>query len=231
MHLYQTNALQATLSIVDHTTGSIVWSQPYMSSSEQRSGAIDADAVYINGIISLALQDASFRWFSELPLMQQVRTSTAWCGVISIRTDKFGCVDAQSGKPASTDLIPLPTDARIITNEKYPYIGVVAPLRLQMYASPDGELLWDHIPQTPIQDAIFTENNQLIVAYIDGRVSIHDAATGLVIALLRDAPIDFLTNSHYGRITPLLWHQNMVYLMSNSHILAFDTAAYTGAIP
>jgi hypothetical protein len=58
--------------------------------------------------------------------------------------------------------------------------------------------------------------------YVDGRLSIHDAISGRTLAILHDAPFDYRFNSRYGTLLPLLAHKHMLFLVSNTHILAFD---------
>lgn len=222
VHVYQINATQAMVSVHDQKNGEIRWAFPYFSTPTQTTVQVDSDAVYLNGIFSLAIADGTFRWFSEIPLMQHAATNNAWCGIITIQLDAYGCVERDTGKTIDSSIHTLPVGAHLSSHPQHDTLIIYTPTHVWVKDAQRGELRWEQATSSPLQAAIVTANNTVVLVYVDGRLSIHDAMTGRSLAVLHDAPFDYQFNSRYGTLLPLLAHEQMLFLVSNAHILAFD---------
>jgi outer membrane protein assembly factor BamB len=222
VHVYQLNATQAMVRVHNQKNGEIRWAFPYFSTPTQTTVHADSDAVYLNGIFSLAITDGTFRWFSEIPLVQHVATNSAWCGIITIQPDAYGCVDRNTGKTIDSSIHALPIGAQLSTHPQHDTIIISTPTHVWVKDAQRGELRWEQATSSPLQAAIVTANNTVALVYVDGRLSIHDAISGRTLAILHDAPFDYRFNSRYGTLLPLLAHKHMLFLVSNTHILAFD---------
>ena len=222
VHVYQLNATQAMVRVHNQKNGEIRWAFPYFSTPTQTTVHADSDAVYLNGIFSLAITDGTFRWFSEIPLVQHVATNSAWCGIITIQPDAYGCVDRNTGKTIDSSIHALPIGAQLSTHPQHDTIIISTPTHVWVKDAQRGELRWEQATSSPLQAAIVTANNTVALVYVDGRLSVHDAISGRTLAILHDAPFDYRFNSRYGTLLPLLAHKHMLFLVSNTHILAFD---------
>lgn len=231
IHLYQTNAVQAVISVIEQATGTIVWSQPYFSTADQSRVYVDDEAVYVNGLFSLAIRDGAVRWLSELPLAQQVPTKSKWCGVITIQPDAYGCVDRFTGKTSAASVAPLPRYARLFANATTDLFVVATPTHLWVKDSRTNTSLWDAAQHTPIQEIVIDDTQRIFVTYTDGRITVYGGTTGDVIAVLRDAPIAYESNSHYGALIPLRVSTDGLFLISNLHILGFTNDRFSGGNP
>lgn len=229
-HLYQTNATQAIISVVDISTGKVLWSLPYFTKPNQQQMDVDTESVYIDGMFRLNVADGTLQWFSELPLQHQVRTATAWCGIVSIKTSTFACIDASTGKGIPSSIQALPVGAQLYASQDSDTIVVASALHVWVYDSRSGLLKWDVATTSAIQSVRVTAD-AVYVAMHDGRVVMHDSATGKVIAHLRDAPFNYETNSSITRQTSFYVNQDTIFLVSNLHILALKIPEHNGVTP
>jgi outer membrane protein assembly factor BamB len=116
----------------------------------------------------------------------------------------------------------LPVGAHLSSHPQHDTLIIYTPTHVWVKDAQRGELRWEQATSSPLQAAIVTANNTVVLVYVDGRLSIHDAMTGRSLAVLHDAPFDYQFNSRYGTLLPLLAHEQMLFLVSNAHILAFD---------
>lgn len=227
VHLYQSNAVQAVIAVIALTDGSLVWSQPYFSTPVQSRLRVDDEAVYINGLFSLALRDGSFRWFSELPMYAHVRTVSAWCGIITIKANTYGCVDALTGKASAAGVNTLPDHATLFASPASETLVVATPQHIWAYDSRTHDLYWEATLTIPIQDIVVDDTHTFVV-HTDGRMTVYDNTSGAVVARMPDTPIAYETNSRYGTITPLHVADTGIFMVSNLHILGFTNNITTG---
>lgn len=231
VHVYQLNATQAMIRVFDESSGTQQWALPYLSLPDETTAFVDDDAVYVNGIFRLAITDGALRWISEIPLIKQTRTISAWCGIISIQPDAYGCVTPDTGKTISSSISNLPIGAHLVAHPSHDLLVVTTPTHIWVKEPIAGAVRWERALESPAQDVSVTADGSVIVVYADGRFHIHDAVTGHRKAMLRDAPFHYSRSSAYGTLVPLNTHAEMLFLVSNAHILAFDVRTILGATP
>lgn len=231
VHVYQLNATQAMIQVFDESSGTQQWAFPYLSLPDETTAFVDDDAVYVNGMFRLAITDGSLDWISEIPLINQARTNSAWCGVISIQTDAYGCVTHDTGKTIKSSISSLPVGARLTTHPTHDALVISTPTHVWVKEPINGIVRWERTLESPAQDVVVTADGSVIVVYADGRFHIHDALTGDRKGMLRDAPFHYSLNSAYGALVPSNTHEEMLFLVSNAHILAFDVRTILGATP
>ncbi|MEY2845045.1 MAG: hypothetical protein RL076_591 [Chloroflexota bacterium] len=231
VHVYQHNATQAMIRVFDAASGTQQWAFPYLSRPDETTAFVDDDAVYVNGIFRLAIADGSLDWISDIPLINQTRTDSAWCGVISIQKDAYGCVTRDAGKTITSSISSLPNGARLVSHPSQDLLVLSTPTHIWVKEPIAGIVRWERALESPAQDVVVSADGSVIVVYADGRFHIHDAVSGDRKAMLRDAPFHYSRNSAYGTLLPLNTHAGMLFLVSNAHILAFDVHTILGATP